>query len=116
MASWQPVQVTYKAFVCLARVCGKRQVGKGAHSIYSGCNCSRRAYMSVLFIVVEVRVNTCSSLYRSVFTPPLIFGKSCMSPQRCHFLIFTCVVLEIYLRMKSVQFNNLKLVHNDICV
>ena len=41
----------------------KGELGKGACSIYSGCSCSRRVYMSVLFIVVKVRVNTRSSLY-----------------------------------------------------
>ena len=49
--------------LCLAKVCGKRQVGKGAHSMYSGYSCSRQVYMSVLFIIVEVRVSTRSSLY-----------------------------------------------------
>ena len=63
MASWQLVQVTYKASVYITKVCGKRQVSKGMHSIYSGCSCSRQVYTSVLFIVVEVRVSTRSSLY-----------------------------------------------------
>ena len=47
----------------MAKVCGTRRVGKGVHSIYSGCSCSRWVYTSVLFIVVEVRVITRSSLY-----------------------------------------------------
>ena len=64
MATWQPVQVTYKAFMLIVKVCGKRWVGKGAHSVYSGCSCNRRAFTSVLFIVIRVRVNTRSSLYR----------------------------------------------------
>ena len=63
MAIWQLVQVTYKASVLIAKVCGKRQVSEGTHSIYSGCSCSRSVSTFVLFIMVRVRVNTCSSLY-----------------------------------------------------
>ena len=29
-ANWQPVQVTYKVSVLIAKVCGKRQVSEGA--------------------------------------------------------------------------------------
>ena len=61
MASWQPVQVTCKASVYMTKVCGKRQVSEGVCSTYSGCSCSRWVYTSVLFIVIEVRVSTCSS-------------------------------------------------------
>ena len=45
MASCQPVQVTCKAEVFKTKVYGKRQVGKGAHSIYSGSSCSRRVIL-----------------------------------------------------------------------
>ena len=54
MASWQPVQVTYKMSVYMTKECGKRQVSQGAHSIYSGCSCCTWVYTSVLFIVIEV--------------------------------------------------------------
>ena len=63
MATWQPVQVTYKAFVLVAKVCDKRWVSKGARSIKSGYSCSWWVFTFVLFIVVRVRVNTRSSLY-----------------------------------------------------
>ena len=53
--------MTYKAFVLIAKVCGKRRVSKGVHSIHSGC--SRWVFTFVLFIVVRMRVNTRSSLY-----------------------------------------------------
>ena len=56
------VQVTYKVYVCLAEVCGRRRASKGVHSIYISCSSRRRVYTSVLFIVVKVRVNTRSSL------------------------------------------------------
>ena len=62
MAIRQPVQVTYKAFVCIARVCGKRQVSKGAHPIYSNCGCSRRVYVSLIYRS-KVQVSAHSSLY-----------------------------------------------------
>ena len=85
MASWQLVQVTCKATVCLAKVCGKRQVGKGAHAIYSGCSCSRRAYTSVLFITVEVQVNTRSSLYTPTVRVRLLHAIKAKEKQWCYF-------------------------------
>ena len=68
MANWQPVQVPslytwLEASVYIAEAYGKRLLDKGARSIFCGCSCSRRVYMSVLFIVVRVRVKTRSSLY-----------------------------------------------------
>ena len=63
MATWQLVQVTYKVFMLIAEVCGKRQVSKDVCSIYSGCSCSRWVFMFVLFITVRVQVDTHSSLY-----------------------------------------------------
>ena len=77
MANWQLVQVTYKVSVYMANVCGKRQVGKGAHSIYSGCSCSRWVYTFVLFIVVRVQVNTHSSLYTKLLALP--FKTKCLN-------------------------------------
>ena len=41
------MKVACKAEVFETKACGKRQVGKGAHSIYSGCSCSR----SVVYII-----------------------------------------------------------------
>ena len=46
-ASCQPVQVTCKAEVFEMKVRGKRQVCKGACSIYSGCSC-RVFYVSII--------------------------------------------------------------------
>ena len=47
------MQVTCKAEVFETKAYGKRQVGKGAHSIYSGCSCSRRVfYVSVIYCLV----------------------------------------------------------------
>ena len=59
------MQVTYKVSVLIAKVCGKRRVSEGAHSVYSGCSCSRQVFTFVLLIVVRVWVNNRSSLYRS---------------------------------------------------
>ena len=45
MASYQLVQVTCKAEVFEMKAYGKRQVGKGVRSIYSGCSCSMRVIL-----------------------------------------------------------------------
>ena len=49
-ASCQLVQVTCKDKVFKTKVVGKRQVGKGACSIYNGCSCSKRVfYVSIIY-------------------------------------------------------------------
>ena len=51
MASWQPVQVTYKASVYMTKEFGKRQVSKGAHSIVAAAavgGFTRLCYLSYL--------------------------------------------------------------------
>ena len=63
MASHQPVQVTCKAEVFETKACGKRQVGTGMCSIYSGCSCSRRVfYVSVIYCLVVAVKNPFLSL------------------------------------------------------
>ena len=90
VAKWQLVQVTYKVYVCLVKVCGKRQVSKGVHSIYSSCSCSRWVYTSVLFIVVKVRVNTLSSLCNMTSLCTDATHQNLTKVQFCTILTFHC--------------------------
>ena len=61
MATWQLVQVTCKAVVFVAKVYGKRQVGKGAcrlHCMHNGCPEDKPVvYMIVQYVPLLVRGN-----------------------------------------------------------
>ena len=60
MANCQPVQETCKAEVFETKACGKRQVGMGVRSMYSGC---RVFYVSIIYCIIVVGKDPFLSLY-----------------------------------------------------